>query len=88
MSLYPEPIGEITTNTLRVAPAVFPKGTVVTRLRDEFSTLFEDVDFRALYPTRGQPGLPPWRLALVMVFQFLEHLSDWQAADAVRARID
>jgi len=28
------------------------------------------------------------RLALVTVFQFLEHLSDRQAADAVRARID
>ena len=50
--------------------------------------MFEDADFRALYPTRGQPGLPPWRLALVTVFQFLEHLSDRQAADAVRARID
>src|SRR3954454_18645499 len=36
----------------------------------------------------GQPGLTPWRLALVTVFQFLEHLSGRQAADAVRARID
>ncbi len=44
--------------------------------------------FRALYPARGQPGLAPWRLALVTVLQFLEHLSDRQAADAVRARID
>jgi transposase len=32
--------------------------------------------------------MPPRRLALVTVFQFLEHLSDRQAADAVRARID
>ena len=32
--------------------------------------------------------MTPWRLALVTVFQFLEHLSDRQAADAVRARID
>ena len=88
MSLRPEPIGEIPAETLRVAGAAFPKGTVVTRLRDEFSTMFEDADFRALYPARGQPGLPPWRLALVTVFQFLEHLSDRQAADAVRARID
>ena len=28
----------------------------------------------------------PWRLALVTVFQFLENLSDRQAADAVRTR--
>ena len=88
MSLHPDPISEVPAETVRVARAVFPKGTVITRLRDEFSALFEDEDFRALYPVRGQPGLPPWRLALVTVFQFLEHLSDRQAADAVRARID
>src|SRR4051812_396684 len=88
MSLRPEPVGEIPAETARVARAAFPKGTVVTRLRDEFDALYADEDFRSLYPARGQPGLTPWRLALVTVFQFLEHLSDRQAADAVRARID
>ena len=88
MSLRPEPVGEIPAETARVARAAFPKGTVVTRLRDEFDALYEDEDFRSLYPARGQPGLTPWRLALVTVFQLLEHLSDRQAADAVRARID
>ena len=88
MSLHPEPIGEVPAETVRVARAAFPKGTVITRLRDEFSALFEDEDFRALYPVRGQPGLSPWRLALVTVFQFQEQLSDRQAADAVRSRID
>ena len=88
MSLRPEPIAEIPAETARVARAAFPRGTVVTQLRDEFSTLYQDQDFRKLYPTLGQPGLAPWRLALVTVLQFLEHLSDRQAADAVRARID
>jgi transposase len=88
MSLQVEPMGEIPVETARVARAAFPKGTVAMRLRDEFNTLYQDEDFRALYPNRGQPGLPPWRLALVTVFQFLEHLSDRQAADGVRARID
>src|SRR6059058_3878201 len=88
MSLRPEPMAEIPAETARVARAACPKGTLVTRLRDEFSALYQDEDFRALYPTLGQPGLAPWRLALVTVFQFLEHLSDRQAADAVRARID
>src|SRR5919107_491594 len=88
MSLRPEPVGEIPAETARVARAAFPKGTVVTRLRDEFDALYQDEDFRKLYPARGQPGLAPWRLALVTLFQFLEHLSDRQAADAVRARID
>jgi transposase len=88
MSLRSAPIGEIPAETARVARAAFPRSTVIMRLRDEFATLYEDADFRTLYPARGQPGLPPWRLALVTVFQFLEHLSDRQAADAVRGRID
>lgn len=88
MSLHLEPIGEIPTETVRVACAAFPKGTLVTRLRDEFSELYKDEDFQKFYSNRGKPGLTPWRLALVSVFQFLEHLSDRQAADAVRARID
>src|SRR4051794_34939271 len=88
MSRRLNPVGWIPAETLRVARAPFPKGTMVTRLRDEFSALYQDEDFRDLYPVRGQPGLPPWRLALVTVLQFSEHLSDRQAADAVRARID
>ncbi len=32
--------------------------------------------------------MAPWRLALVTIMQFAEGLSDRQAADAVRARID
>src|SRR5512134_265494 len=72
----------------RVARATFPESTAIMRLRDAFGGLYEDVDFAALYPAQGQPGLAPWRLALVTVFQFLEQLSDRQAADAVRAWID
>ena len=88
MSLHQQAIGDIPAETVRIARAAFPKGTVVMRLRDEFSALYSDADFEAFYPVRGQPALAPWRLALVTVFQFLEHLSDRQAADAVRARID
>ncbi len=60
MSLRPEPIGGVPAVTARVSRAAFPKGTLVTRLRDEFSALYQDEDFRRFYPTRGQPGLAPW----------------------------
>ncbi|HEU5376762.1 MAG TPA: transposase [Ktedonobacteraceae bacterium] len=36
----------------------------------------------------GQPAYAAWRLALVTVFQFMENLTDRQAADAVRSRLD
>src|SRR3712207_3686476 len=88
MSLKPTAIPPVPEETLRVARAAFPKGSLYLRLRDELGALYEDADFVKLFPAVGQPGLPPWRLALVTVFQFLEHLSDRQAAEAVRARID
>src|SRR5438094_7168187 len=37
---------------------------------------------------KGQPAESAWRLALVMVMQYAEGLTDRQAADAVRTRID
>lgn len=88
MTLKPEPVGPIPENTARVAHAAFPKGNTVMRLRDEFGSIYCDADFQALFPVRGQPGLSPWRLAMVTVLQFMEHLSDRQAAEHVRARID
>lgn len=57
-------------------------------MHDALGPLFDDGDFRDLFPVRGRPALAPWRLALVSVLQFAEGLSDRQAADAVRARID
>lgn len=88
MSLKPSLIDPIPEETVRVARAAFPKGNLYLSMRDEFGTLFEDADFTALYPKRGQPAFSPWRLALVTVMQFLENLSDRQAAEAVRSRID
>jgi transposase len=37
MSLHFNFIGDIPAETVRVARAAFPNGTVVTRLRDEFT---------------------------------------------------
>jgi len=58
------------------------------RMRDALGQVYADDDFADLVPTRSQPGESPWRLALVSVMQFSENLSDRQAAEAVRARID
>jgi transposase len=74
--------------TVRVAQAAFPHGTPYLTFRDELGPIFQDEDFAALFPPCGQPGLPPWRLALVTLMQFRENLADRQAAEAVRARID
>jgi transposase len=88
VSLKPMPIQPVPEGTVRVARAAFRKGNPYLGLRDELGAVFADADFADLFPARGQPGLPPWRLALVTVLQFRENLPDRQAAEAVRARID
>lgn len=88
MSLQPHPIDPVPAETARIACAAYPKGNIYVQLRDEFGTIYEDEHFKDLYPRRGQPAEAPWRLALVSVMQFREGLSDRQAADAVRGRLD
>ncbi|MEU3009167.1 IS1182 family transposase [Streptomyces sp. NPDC007020] len=88
MSLQPKGSGEIPAETVRVAQAAFPKGSLAIRVRDELGPLFTDEEFADLFPARGKPAWSPGRLALVLVLQFVEGLTDRQAADAVRARID
>ena len=88
MSLKPELILEVPELTEEVARAAFPKGNPYLTLRDNLGTIFEDEDFIDLFPEHGQPALSPWRLALVTIMQFRENLTDRQAAEAVRSRID
>jgi transposase len=88
MSMYPQRLGEVPAETVRVARAACPKGTLAIRLRDELGELYQDEQFAKLYPVIGQPGYAPWRLALVTVLQYAENLTDRQAANAVRERID
>jgi transposase len=88
MSMRPSPIEPVPEETARIARAAFRKGNLLMRIRDEIGVLYDDQMFARLYDARGQLAIAPWRLALVTVFQFLENLSDRQAAEAVRGRID
>jgi transposase len=86
--LKPNATTQVPADTIRVAKAAFPKGNVYLYVRDELGSIFQDEDFADLYPELGRPALPAWQLALVTIVQFKEGLSDRQAAEAVRARID
>jgi transposase len=88
MTLRPEPIGPVPEETARIAHAAFPKGNACMQMRDILGTVYDDARVAHLFVHRGQRVESPWRLALVTVVQFAEGLSDRQAAEAVRARID
>src|SRR5258708_6480289 len=88
MSMRPQEISPVPEETARVARAANPKGNVYMSMRDELGSIYEDQMFVALFPRRGQPAEAPWRLALVIVMQYMEGLSDRAAVEAVAERID
>src|SRR4051812_20222122 len=88
MCLHPASPLPIPDDTAKVARRAFPRGNLLLSLRDKLGPIFDDGRFASLFPSKGQPAEAPWRLALVTLMQFREGLSDRQAADAVRARID
>ena len=73
MSLQARERYPIPAEAARVARAIFPKGNLVMRLSDELGMNFHDQDCADLFPIQGQPA---------------EGLTDRQAAEAVRTRID
>ncbi len=88
MSLHPQELGEIPPMTVEVAKFAFPQGNIYMRMRDELGVFYSDSDFSSLFSSKGKPAFSPWRLALITVMQYVEGLTDRQAADAVRGRID
>ena len=88
MLLKPHVIPPVPAETGRVARATFPHGSPSLTCCAALGTIVQAEDVAALFPGWGQPGLPPWRLALIPILPFRERLTDRQAAEAVRARID
>ena len=88
MSLHPQEPPSVPEETIRVARAAFPKGSLCLCIADELGSIYTNDQFTALFPLRGKHAEAPGRLALATVLQFVEGLSDRQAADAVRGRID
>ena len=87
--MQPKPWPEVPAATARVARAAFRKGSA-WRCGPVMSWApgTADADFAAAYGVRGAPGMSPAQLAMVTVLQFAGNLTDRQAADAVRGRLD
>ena len=89
MTLHLQTWEEIPAETIRVAQAAFPNGNVYLKMRDELGVLYQDEQFKDLFcSSSGQPAQSPAHLALVTVMQQMESMTDRQAAEAVRSRID
>jgi transposase len=89
MTLHAQALPPVPEATAAAVHAAFPKGNLYVDLRAEFGALYDDQLLADLYSPEGRPvEVAPWRLALVVVMQYMEGLTDRQAADAVRRCID
>jgi transposase len=88
MSLASQSVMPIPEETVRVAQAAFSMPSRFMQMRDQLGPIYDDAAFAPLSPRHGQPAEAPWRLAFITVMQYADHLTDRQAADAVRSRID
>ncbi len=91
MSMHPAPWPEPDPQ-IAVAIAAKYRGKrprpLAVQIRDRLGQWLDDEDFAAAFGVRGKPGWSPSRLAMVTVLQRAEDLTDRQAAEMVRTRID
>jgi transposase len=89
VTFHAHPVPPVPDATAAATLAAFPNGNSYVSIRNELGTLFTDSLFADWFAPRGAPvEVAPWRLALVLVLQELETLSDRQAADNVRRCLD
>lgn len=88
MSLQSQAILPIPEATERVAHALFPSGNRYIELKDELSALYTNDRFFALYLADKQFAEQSWRIALVLLMQYMENYTDDEVVEAMRTRID
>jgi transposase len=84
---WPEPDGQIAAAIAAKYRGKRPRPLAV-QIRDRLGEWLHDADFAAAFGVRGRPGWSPSRLALVTILQRAENLTDRQAAEAARTRLD
>ncbi len=79
----------VPVSTAELVHKAFPNGHAYITLRDQLGAVYTDAQFTALFTSqRGRPAESPGRLALVLVLELLEDVSEATAADFVRSRLD
>ena len=58
MSLQRKSLPAIPPETVLVAKAAFPSGSVYMQMRDELGSIYDDEFFGSVYAQEGQPAIP------------------------------
>jgi transposase len=73
--------GDLLDDVARYCDETLPQTSIYSFLRRERDRLFADEEFSDLFTDRGRCSVPPSVIAVVMVLQRLEGLSDREAVD-------
>lgn len=88
MSLKIRPPRPLPDDVAKLGQLLLPTGSPYRYVGDDLYPQLNEADWADMYPAEGQPAESPVDLMLVTAFQYLEHLPDRAAAEAVRLRID
>lgn len=88
MSLKPQPPRPMPEETASVVSPLLSPDSPYKLVGDELYEQYDEADYVDLYSPEGKPAISPVDLSFVTVFQFMENLSDREAAEALRLRLD
>lgn len=88
MSFKPKPPRPMPKELARLGPKLLSPSSPYRLVGEQLYEQYDEAEFVDLYPAEGKPALSPVLLSFVTAFQYMESLSDREAAEAVRVRLD
>ncbi len=79
---------EIPEDTRKYGELLLDDGDVYRMIGERLNEFVSDADYSDLYPVKGRPAIGPGLLAMVLILEWMDCVSDRQAAYLVKMRID
>ncbi len=88
MSFKPKPPRPMPEKLAELGDKLLQPDSPYRLVGEQLYEQYDEADYVDLYHAEGKPAISPVLLAFVTAFQYMENLSDRQAAEAVRMRLD
>jgi len=88
MSFKPKPPRPMAKELAVLGPKLLRPDSPSRLVGEQVYEQYDEADYVDLYHAEGKPAISPVLLSFVTAFQYMENLSDREAAEAVRMRLD
>ena len=88
MSFKPKPPRPMPKELAVLGPKLLRPDSPYRLVGEQVYEQYDEADYVDLYHAEGKPAISPVLLSFVTAFQYMENLSDREAAEAVRMRLD